>query len=123
MFLGQNQHGKDVAISYAGRGLNSAEKSYSVTERKALSVVEAVKYFQTYLYGKRFVVYTDHHALRWLLRLKDPLPAGVSCYDSTILRLNTVLTLPTETRTPYHEDHTTPPSLPSANRRSRGEKR
>ena len=72
MILGQNQHGKDVVISFAGRGPNSAEKNYSVTEREALSVVEAVKYFQTYLYGKRFVVYTDHHALQWLLRLKDP---------------------------------------------------
>ena len=62
MILGQTQHGKGVLIAYAGHGLNSAEKNYSVTEREALGVVEAAKFFQTYLYGKRFVVYTDHHA-------------------------------------------------------------
>lgn len=60
MVLGQQQHGKEVVIAYAGRSLNSAEKNYSVTEREALSVVDGIKYFQSYLYGRKFTVHTDH---------------------------------------------------------------
>lgn len=35
-------------------------------------MVDGIKYFQTYLYGKRFVFLTDHHALKWLFRFKEP---------------------------------------------------
>ena len=72
MVLGQIQNGKEVAISYAGRKLLAAERNYSVTEREALAVVAGVKYFQPYVYGKKFIVYTDHNAVRWLMNIKEP---------------------------------------------------
>ena len=72
MVLGQTQDGNEVVIAYSGRELNRAERNYSATEREALSVVEGIKKFQTYLYGHHFVVHTDHHSLTWLMRIEEP---------------------------------------------------
>ena len=70
--LSQIQNGCEVVISYAGRQFTKAERNYSTTEREALAVVEGVKKFQKYLYGRHFTVYTDHAALKWLMSIKEP---------------------------------------------------
>lgn len=72
MALGQYQNETEVVIAYAGRDLSRAERNYSATEREALAVIEGIKRFQPYLYGRKFTVYTDHNALRWLMGIKDP---------------------------------------------------
>ena len=59
-------------MTYCSRHLNSAEAKYSVTELELLAFLFATKQFRCYLYGRRFTVYTDHRALRWLLNLQDP---------------------------------------------------
>ena len=41
-------------------------------EREALAVVEGVKQFQHYVYGRQFTVLTDHSAVRWLMNIKEP---------------------------------------------------
>jgi hypothetical protein len=69
--LTQVQDGKERVISYASRALTKAEKNYSTTEREALAVVWGSKYFRPYLYGRRYVVYTDHNALVSLMKSKD----------------------------------------------------
>ena len=46
--LGQLQNGREVAIAYAGRDFNSAEKNYSTTEREALAVIFGIKKFEPY---------------------------------------------------------------------------
>ena len=69
--LAQEQNGKEVVIAYNGRGLNQAEKNYSTTEREALALVEGIKKFQPYLFGRKFTVITDHSSLRWLMNVKD----------------------------------------------------
>ena len=69
--LAQKHNGKEVVIAYNGRGLNQAEKNYSTTEREALALVEGIKKFQPYLFGRKFTVITDHSSLRWLMNVKD----------------------------------------------------
>ncbi|KAL9979865.1 hypothetical protein ACROYT_G017589 [Oculina patagonica] len=69
--LAQKQNGKEVVIAYNGRGLNRAEQNYSTTEREALALVEGIKKFQPYLFGRKFTVITDHSSLRWLMNVKD----------------------------------------------------
>ena len=64
MTLGQMQNGKEVVIAYSRRSLNSAELSYLATEKEVLAVVEGIKKFQPYLYGRKFTVHTDHHTLK-----------------------------------------------------------
>jgi len=72
MVLGQEQNGREVVIAYGGCKLIPAERNYSVTEREALALVVGIKGFQHYLYGRKFTVYTDHNAVRWLMNIKEP---------------------------------------------------
>ena len=53
-------------MGYYGRKFTSHEQNYSATEAELLGVVEAIKQFRPYLWGRRFRVVTDHAALRWL---------------------------------------------------------
>ena len=55
------------AAAFFSRQLRGAEYRYSATEMEALALVEAVKHFAYYLYGKRFVAYMDHKPLCYLL--------------------------------------------------------
>jgi len=51
------------AIAYYSRKLRSAETRYPTIDLEALAVVEGVRVFDPYLYGRRFIVYTDHRPL------------------------------------------------------------
>jgi hypothetical protein len=53
-------------IAYLSRSCNAAERNYSLTEREALTAVWAIKMARPYVKRTRFVVRTDHQALRWL---------------------------------------------------------
>ena len=69
--LCQVQEGKEHPIAYASKAMTPAEKNYSATEGECLAVVWACKHFRQYLYGRSFVLQTDHSALRWLMETKD----------------------------------------------------
>ena len=64
--LMQMKNGHKVLISAASRTLTSAEKNYGVVEREALAVVYGITYFRSYLFGKTFLVITDHKCLKYL---------------------------------------------------------
>jgi len=69
--LSQVQDGKERPIAYASRQLNTAEQNYTVSEKEMLALVWATRYFRCYLYGKRFLVMTDHAALTCLQKFAD----------------------------------------------------
>ena len=62
----EGQPGQERPVCYYGRKFNAHEANYSATEAELLGVVEAIKQFRPYLWGRRFRVVTDHAALRWL---------------------------------------------------------
>lgn len=57
---------------YISRTLNPPEKNYSTTEKELLAIVWAVKRLRQYLLGRKFIIQTDHQALKWLKNVKDP---------------------------------------------------
>ncbi len=70
--LSQIQDGKERVISYGSRTLNKAEKNYCITDKELLGIRHFVGYYRQYLLGRRFLVRSDHQALVWLFRLKEP---------------------------------------------------
>lgn len=55
------QNGKPVA--FYSRSLNDAEQRYAQIEKEMLSIVFACKKFHNYVYGRQFLVETDHKPL------------------------------------------------------------
>ena len=70
--LSQEQDGRESVIAYASKTLKNTERNYCVTRRELLAVVTFVKHFRPYLYGRKFIVRTDHGSLRWLLNFQNP---------------------------------------------------
>lgn len=65
------QDGEEKVIGYFSHALGKEETNYCVTRKELLAIVEAVKQFHCYLYGRRFRLRTDHGSLRWPLNFKD----------------------------------------------------
>ena len=57
-------------ISFASRTLTKAESNYSNLEREALAVIFGMKKFHQYLYGRQFILETDHKPLESLFNKK-----------------------------------------------------
>jgi hypothetical protein len=70
--LSQIQDGKEKVIAYYSKAFSRTERKYCVTRRELLAVVASIKHFHHYLYGRHFLLRSDHGALRWLLNSKNP---------------------------------------------------
>ena len=70
--LSQVQNGEEKVISYASKKLNRSQKNYCTTYRELLAVVHFVRQFRHYLWGRPFLIRTDHSSLVWLKSFKSP---------------------------------------------------
>ena len=70
--LSQMQDGKECVIAYFSKVLQRPERNYCVTRRELLAIIRAIDHFHHYLYGRRFLLRTDHASLRWLLNFRNP---------------------------------------------------
>jgi len=57
-------------VMYSSRKLNAAERNYSVIERECLAIVWAISKLHLYLYGRSFVLQTEHRPLLYLDQAK-----------------------------------------------------
>ena len=66
--------GTERPTGYASRSLNTAERGYSTIEKEALAIVFGVKKFNQFLYGRKFIIQTDHKPLEGLFNNKKGVP-------------------------------------------------
>lgn len=66
--------GSERPVAFASRTLSSSERNYAQLEKEALSLIFAVKHFHQYLYGRNFILVTDHKPLTIILSPKQGIP-------------------------------------------------
>jgi len=68
-FLQEQPDQSTRPVGYWSRSLNASERDYSTTEPECLVVVWASLLLRPYVEGTRFMVRTDHAALKWMLHM------------------------------------------------------
>ena len=61
-------------IGFMSRTLTPAEKRYSQLDKEGLAIIFGIKRFHKYIYGRRFLISTDHKPLISLFHDKKPVP-------------------------------------------------
>ena len=64
---------KEHPVAFAWRTLTKAERNYAQVERKTLAVIFGLHRFHQYLFGREFVLVSDHKPLVGLLGGNTPL--------------------------------------------------
>lgn len=72
-------------ISYASRSLTATEQNYAQIEKEMLAIVFAVQKYHNFVYGKRFVVQSDHKPLTSIVN--KPMHAISSRLQRMLLKL------------------------------------
>ena len=80
-------------IAYVSRTLSAAEKHYSQLEKEALAIIFAVKKFHKYIYGRYFIIESDHEPSHFFsLSIREyhrwPLPESNDGHQSPFLHLH-----------------------------------
>ncbi|CAN0117884.1 unnamed protein product, partial [Heterosigma akashiwo] len=68
----KTEDGEVVAIAYASRLNNSAQRNYSVFDLELLAIVFGVTKYRSYIYGLTVCIRTDHAALTNLMSITRP---------------------------------------------------
>ncbi len=66
------QKAEERPIAFASKSLSKTQRRYCVTRRELLAVVVFVQQFRHCLLGRKFIVRTDHSALRWVMSFREP---------------------------------------------------
>ena len=82
----ENNH--ERVIAYGSHSLNRHELGYCVTRKELLAVFYFVNHFKHYLHGKRFTLRTDHKAITFMMKTKNPITPQFQTWISYLSSLD-----------------------------------
>lgn len=65
-YISNEPPSNDRPIEYFSKALSTAQQNYATTHKELLAIILAIEKFQHYIWGKHFVIHTDHQALTYL---------------------------------------------------------
>ena len=69
--LTQKYDDKEHPIAFRSKKLTDTQQKWSTIERELYAVVFGIEQFKYYIYGRHFVVQSDHKPLAWLQTMKN----------------------------------------------------
>ena len=69
--LSQTIDNEEHPVIFVSRKLLKHEMNYATVEKEALAVKWAIHHLRYYLWGRKFLLVTDHAPLKWMYRNKD----------------------------------------------------
>ena len=66
----RGDNGEEHPVAFSSKKLLPREQNLATVEKECLALVWAVELFRPYIYGRKFIVETDHNSLVWLDHVK-----------------------------------------------------
>ena len=70
-----DENGKEIIIAFGSKAMSKHEIGYCITRKELLSIYYFTQHFKHYLYGKKFILRTDHKAITFMMTTKKPITA------------------------------------------------
>lgn len=67
-----NEYGDEMPVAYFSKAFNDADSHREVIYQELLAIYLAVENFRIFLFGKHFIIKTDHRSLTFHFRMKKP---------------------------------------------------
>jgi transposase InsO family protein len=67
-----NDDGTELPVAYVSKAFNATERRWSTYEQEAYGIVYSIMKLRRYLFGRHFVVETDHRNLVWMDKAESP---------------------------------------------------
>lgn len=66
----KDDNNNEYVIEYYSYKFSNREKKYAPTEKEMLAVLKAIRHFKYYIEFNELTIYSDHHALQYLMNMK-----------------------------------------------------
>lgn len=71
VLLQRDENNNEFVIEYASKAFTKCELNYPTIKKEATALVWSIKRFHHYLFGRNFLLESDHRPLQWLMSKKD----------------------------------------------------
>ena len=68
----RDDQGFERVIAYGSKSMTKHELGYCITRKELLAIYYFTQHFKHYLYGKKFLIRTDHKAITFMINTKKP---------------------------------------------------